>query len=237
MPGTITPWFRQQFLDSNGAVLASGTLETYETGTSTALATYSDEALTVSNGTIITLNAGGFPSVSGSEVGVFLLPRAYRFILKNSAGVTQRTIDGVYAVQAASSVNLEIDGVAGVAIAARDCVYLSDGSGSLTAGRWYLADADFTYASVLPVLGFATAAIASGATGTIRRGGIVDGLSGLTAGSTYFVSATAGAITATAPGGRRVVGIASSATVLAIDFSRLPVGDEAEVLLGMSFLG
>lgn len=217
MAGTVMPDWRPQFLDANGAPLSSGTVETYEAGSSTPLATYSDAALSVTNGTSLTLNSGGFPQKSGSEVGVFLLPRAYKFILKNSAGVTQRTLDNVYALQSASSVNLEIDGIAGVALSAGDWAYLSNGSGALTAGRWYQSDADFTYASTTPILAFVPTAIAQGATGTFRIGGIADGLAGLVAGSTYYISATAGAITATPPTNARAVGVASSSTVIALD--------------------
>src|SRR5688572_28573386 len=137
MPAAVMPAWRQQFCDNNGDPLASGTIETYESGTSTPLAVYSDSALTVSAGTTITLNSAGFPTVSGSEVTLYLLPQAYRFILKNAAGTTLRTVDNVYAVQAASSVNLDITGVAGEALDANDAAYQSDGSGGLTAGRWY----------------------------------------------------------------------------------------------------
>lgn len=217
MAGTVMPDWRPQFLDANGAPLSSGTVETYEAGSSTPLATYSDSALSVTNGTSLTLNSGGFPQKSGSEVGVFLLPRAYKFILKNSAGTIQRTLDNVYALQAASAVNLEIDGIAGVALSAGDWAYLSNGSGALTAGRWYQSDADFTYASTTPILAFVPTAIAQGATGTFRIGGIADGLAGLVAGSTYYISATAGAITATPPTNARAVGVASSSTVIALD--------------------
>ena len=220
MPAAVMPIWRFQFTDNNGDPLASGTVETYESGgSSVALATYSDTDLTVTNGTTITLNSAGFPQVSGVEVAIYLLPQAYRFVLKNSAGTTLRTVDNIYAVQTASSVNLDIStAVAGEALAANDLCYLSDGSNSLTAGRWYKADADFFYASIHPVLGFATAAVASGGTGTIRIGGTMTGLSGLAAGSTYYVSATAAALTATAPTNARSVGVAISATVLKIEW-------------------
>lgn len=217
MSAAVMPIWRPQFLDANGAPLASGTVETYEAGTVTPLATYSDAALSVTNGTSLTLNSGGFPQKSNNEVGIFLLPRAYKFILKNSAGVTQRTLDNVYAVQAASAVNLEVTGTAGEALSANDCIYQSDGSGALTAGRWYKADADFVYASLTGVIGFATAAAALGASFTVRLGGTVDTLAGLVAGSSYFVSATAGSVTATAPTNARIVGVAASATTLVID--------------------
>lgn len=217
MAGTIVPWFRQQFLDSDGDPLALGSLETYEAGTVTPLATYSNAALSVSNGTTITLNAGGYPEVTGSEVAIFLLPRAYKFILKNAAGVTQRTVDNVFALQAASATNIEVDGVAGEDLSAGNWAYLSDGSGALTAGRWYKADADLVYGSIIPIIGFVPTAIGTGATGAIRVGGIADNLGGLVAGTTYFLSGTAGSITATPPTNARPVGVASSATVIEID--------------------
>src|SRR3990167_1751427 len=219
MPAAPMAWFRQQFMDNNGDPLSSGTLTFSDSGTTTARVVYSDADLSVSAGSTVTLNSAGFPTVSGSEVTLYLSPVAYRVVVANSAGTTLRTVDGVYALQAASSVNMDIaDAVAGEALSANDLCYLSDGSNSLTDGRWYRADADLYYASIHPVLGFATAAISSGATGTIRRGGQLTGLSGLAAGDTYFVSATAAAITATAPMNARSVGVAISATVLAIEF-------------------
>lgn len=221
--GTVMPLPRQQFFDANGDPLASGTLETYEAGTTTLLATYSDSALTVANPTTITLNSAGRPQVSGTEVGVFLAARAYRFILKTSAGVTVWTADNIYALQPAASVNLELNGTAGEALVSGDLVYLSNGSDSKTAGRWYKADGDLVYASVDPILGFATTAIASGAVGLIRTGGLMDGFAGLTAGSTYYASGTAGLITLTAPAQARPVGVAASATELVLFVSpRLP---------------
>lgn len=220
MPAGVIGWFRPQFTDNNGDPLASGTLEFYESGTSTALAVYSDADLSTSVGATVTLNSSGFPQNSGSEIALFLLPRAYRIIVKNSAGTTLRTLDGVYALSTASSSNLDIsDAVAGEALSAGDLCYLSDGSNSLTAGRWYKADADLYYASIHPELGFATAAIASGGTGTIRIGGVITGLSGLSAGSTYYVSATAAGVTATAPMNARSVGVAISSSTIRIDFS------------------
>jgi len=232
MPGTIIPMPHLQFLDSNGDPLASGTLETYEAGTSTPLATFSDSALSVTNGTTITLNSAGRPSVSGSEVAIYLLAQAYKLTLKDAAGSTIWTQDNIYALQAASSVNLELEGVAGEALSAGDFAYQSDGSGSLTAGRWYKTDADLVYASVFPVVAFVPTAIASGATGLMRTGGIADNLSGLTAGATQYLSATAGALTETAPANARSVGAASSATVMTLALSPRWVDPVAKVCEG-----
>ena len=108
---------------------------------------------------------------------------------------------------------------------------MSDGSNSLTAGRCYLADADLYYGSIHPpVIGFATAAIASAASGTIRTGGTVTVLSGLTAGTTYYVSGTAGEVTATAPANARAVGQAISTTAIAINVSAAWILDAGQDL-------
>jgi hypothetical protein len=124
------------------------------------------------------------------------------------------TQDPVQAVGGAVS-NVDVDAVAGETLTTNQVVYLSDGTGGLTAGRWYLADADNTYSSSLAIaIGFATAPIATGSSGTVRRGGQITGLSGLTAGSYYYVSATGGAITTTAPTNNRLVGQATTTTTL-----------------------
>jgi hypothetical protein len=47
--------------------------------------------------------------------------------------------------------------VAGEALTLNQCVYLSDGSGSKTSGRWYRCDAANTYSSTLPEVGIALA--------------------------------------------------------------------------------
>lgn len=97
---------------------------------------------------------------------------------------------------------------------------LSDGSGGNTAGRWYKADADQTYlSSAAPTLGFALTAVASAASGTFRISGRVTGLSSLTAGLTYYVSATAGGLTSTPPTNVRTVGVADTTTSLVISFA------------------
>jgi hypothetical protein len=63
-------------------------------------------------------------------------------------------------------------------------------------------------------VGFAVAAMASAGSGTIRLSGRVTGLSSLSAGSSYYVSGTAGALTATMPSNARFVGQADSTTTL-----------------------
>lgn len=221
MSGTVMPIWRPQFLDNNGAPLASGSVEAFAAGTPTPLTVYTDAALGVALGTSFTLNAGGFPQTAGGvESGVFLTPVAHKFVLKNSAGTTVRTLDNVVALQPATSVNLEIDGVAGETLVMNNLCYLSDGSAGTTAGRWYKADQDLgLYAGMNPLLAFVTSAVATGAAGLFRRGGSMDGFSGLTAGVRYYVGSTAGAITASPTNWARAVGVGRSATELVIDMS------------------
>lgn len=66
------------------------------------------------------------------------------------------------------------------------------------------------------MVGLAPASIASGESGSIRIAGRVTGLSGLTAGVSYYVSTTAGALTSTRPTFARLVGVADSTTTLII---------------------
>lgn len=91
MAGTVAPFWYHQFLDNNGDPLASGTIETFLAGTSTPVATYQDAALSVSNGTTITLDSAG-------RARIFLDALSYKFVVKNSAGATVTTLDNVQSV-------------------------------------------------------------------------------------------------------------------------------------------
>jgi len=113
-----------------------------------------------------------------------------------------------------TDIDNDVTGTAGETMTAGQAAYLSDGSGGLIAGRWYLADSDNTYSSTLPEVAFVVADVAAAASGTFRLSGRVTGLSGLTPGANYYVSATAGGITATAPSNSRFVGQADSITSL-----------------------
>lgn len=102
---TISPTPKLQFLDANGNPLSYGFLYTYSSGTTIPLATYTTQAQTTANTNPIVLDARG-------EASVFLLAGfSYRFVLQNSAGVTQYTTDpfnafGDMALQNASSVSI-----------------------------------------------------------------------------------------------------------------------------------
>lgn len=221
--GTIMPSPVFIGLDSNGDPVAAGKLCSFSAGTSTPATTYSDVGLTVANANPVILNSAG-------QATVFLAPgSSYKFVLRTAGtsplecttGTTLWTQDNISAVPYSSG-NLDTVGTAGEGLSAGDLAYLSDGAGSRTAGRWYKADADFTYMSVDAALGFVVSAISSGSTGLIRQAGVQTGLS-LVTGATYYVSGTAGAVTSVIPTQGRAVGVALSSTSLEINFSpRLP---------------
>jgi hypothetical protein len=92
MSATLTPSPLMQFFDSTGAPLSGGTLSTYIAGTSTPLATYTDSTGLIANSVVITLNTRGEAAVWLSTLS------AYKFVLKDAAGVliwTADNIDGV----------------------------------------------------------------------------------------------------------------------------------------------
>lgn len=207
--GTLAPDAALQFFTNSAAVCASCELNVYATGTSTRATTYSESTLTTANTNPVILDSAG-------RAVVYLSPgTSYRFVLTNSGGgTTYWDRDPIQAVPSSAG-NVDITGTAGEALVLGDAVYLSDGSGSTTAGRWYKADADNTYSSSTSgITGIATAAIASTASGTIRIAGRMTGLSGLTAGELYYASATAGALTATPPTNQRFIGEADTTSTL-----------------------
>lgn len=212
--GTIIPFVTQAFYDANGDPCSGCKLTTYAAGTTTPLATYTVVTLTpgMENANPVVMNAAGRPTTGY----IFLSATSYKFVLTSSADVAIWTVDNATAIPTTSSA-LDATGTAGEALSAGDVAYLSDGSGSLTAGRWYKADADTTYSSSIAVMvGIVPTAIASGSTGSIRIGGRTTGLSALTAGELYYVSGTAGALTATPPTNQWLVGKADSTTSLII---------------------
>lgn len=88
--------------DLENNVLAGGSLEFYEAGTSTPLAVYSDSAQTVSAGSTLTADAFGliedFHLLAGTQ---------YKIIAKDSGGTTKWTRDDVFGLDA--SVDSRLD--------------------------------------------------------------------------------------------------------------------------------
>lgn len=204
--GTVmpSPWFTG--LDDSGASLIGGKLWTYAAGTNVLKATYSDVNLTTPNTNPVVLDGGG-------RATLYLLASSYKFVLMDANNVTIRTQDNISAV-APFAVNTDVDGTAGEALLAGQVVYLSDGSGGKTDGRWYLADADFDYASSLPQIAMTPDAIASGATGSFRLLGRMTVTGPLTPGDSYYVSAIPGDLSAVSSA--RKMGVADSTTTIVI---------------------
>lgn len=89
------PWGpKPQFVDANGAPMSSGTLQTFTASSSTPQVTYTDSTGGVSNPTTITLNTRGeTPNEVWLSAG-----SSYKFVLKDSSGVTVWTVDNVNGV-------------------------------------------------------------------------------------------------------------------------------------------
>lgn len=90
MGASLIPWVALQFLDADAVPLAGGKLYSYEAGTSTPLATYSDSDLSVANANPIILEADG-----RTPDPVFLLTQGYKFVLTDADDVELWTIDNV----------------------------------------------------------------------------------------------------------------------------------------------
>lgn len=210
---TIAPFAKKQFFTDSGVPLASGRIYTYLAGTLTAESTYQTSAGTAW-GAYVQLDAAGRPT-SGD---IFLTPGlAYKFIAKDSSGASVWTQDGIAATPP-STVNVDISGTAGEDLTAGQIAYIG------TSGSWFKADADADATSTVPVMGFVVSDVTSGSTGTFRTDGQIELAGPLTPESLYYVSATAGDITATAPAKVRQVGQAQSTTVLAIAVNPPPGG-------------
>ena len=210
MAGTLTPTPYQTVLDADGVAVSGALIYTYVGGTTTAATTYADASLATPNtNPIVADSAGRF---------VAYLPAGgnFKFTYKTAAGATIEEQDNILSVPGAA-VNLDIEGTVGEAVTAGQVCYLSTGAEAipLTAGLWYLTDADFAPTSTTcQSVGVAVSAIAINTAGTIRLAGTATTASAVVIGSTYYVSATAGAITATAPALSRTVGVALTTSTL-----------------------
>ena len=84
----IAPYIFLQEFDDNGEPLAGGLLYTYEAGTSTPKATYTDNTETTANPNPVVLDTSG-------RADLWLEDGAYKMVLKDSADVTIKTVDNV----------------------------------------------------------------------------------------------------------------------------------------------
>lgn len=95
----LAPIINDQQENANGAPLSGGTIEVYLAGTSTPATTYSDKAGLVPNTWPIVLNTLGV----NNQGAVWLTGgAAYKYIIKDSLGIVQRTIDNVSGINDAA---------------------------------------------------------------------------------------------------------------------------------------
>lgn len=129
------------------------------------------------------------------------------------------TIDPVNPVPEGETANVDIEGVAGENVSAGDILYVSQGDGGRTDGRWYLGDATNDYSSsTAAAIGFAQQTVLTGATLSIRIAGTQTD-SGLNPGDVYYIDTSPGGLTNVVPGNPKIVGVAQSATSLVIGVS------------------
>lgn len=80
-PVTLSPSLFQQFFTASGVPLANGCLFSYNAGSTTPAATYTDASGTTQNTNPIILSGGGF-----TPSGIWLASQSYRFVLFSSGG-------------------------------------------------------------------------------------------------------------------------------------------------------
>jgi len=118
----------QQFFDNNGVPLNGGLLYTYQAGSSTPLTSYTDINGTTANANPVVLDASGR---SATEIwltyGYF-----YKFVLKDSSGVTIGTYDNIYGI-------VGVQTAVGTTIPTGMISLWYGSIGSVPAG-WYLCD-------------------------------------------------------------------------------------------------
>jgi hypothetical protein len=91
---TISPTPMLQFFDSSGRPAAGFCLSTYQAGTTTPLATYTDSTAATANANPTVLDVSG-------RAAIWLLPQAYKFVLRAKTtgcavpGAVQYTVDNV----------------------------------------------------------------------------------------------------------------------------------------------
>lgn len=84
----LAPYAFMQELDNNGYPLVGGKIYTYEAGTTTPKATYTDAGATIANANPVILDGSG-------RAAIWLGDGAYKLVLKTSADVTIKTIDNI----------------------------------------------------------------------------------------------------------------------------------------------
>ncbi len=99
MPLYLSPVCNGQTFDANGDPLTGGQIEIYLAGSSTPAATFTDDTGSTPQSNPIILNSLGYPTLGSIWLTGGL---SYKFIIKNSFGVTLRTIDDIPGINDAS---------------------------------------------------------------------------------------------------------------------------------------
>lgn len=98
MAVSLAPFLKQRFFDANGNPLSGGKVHSYQAGTTTPQATYTDSTGATPNANPVILDANG-------EAAIWLdVALSYKFVIKNSSDVDQFTTDGVIGLSTNNSV-------------------------------------------------------------------------------------------------------------------------------------
>ena len=98
-----------QVLNSSGQPYSGAKLYIYQTGTTTALSLYSDEALATPAANPVVADSAGY------FANVFIAETKFKAVIKDSSDVTLKTLDPVYSIgasDAVSAANVSFDGTA-----------------------------------------------------------------------------------------------------------------------------
>ena len=171
--------------------------------------------------------------VSGTTTLNALAPLGYDAAPSSLTGNQLATVTYVLGVVNGGTVTFDkqviANQTAGENLTANDIVYFKEAD-----AKWWKVDADLTATFDQLQMGVAQSTVSANGTVTIGISGPMSGFTGLTAGSKYYASNTAGAITTTAGTYSVFVGWALSTTILLFDSvgKTLPTQKEKDALVG-----
>lgn len=134
--GVFLPMVKFRAFDGNGDPLSGGLVYTYVAGTTTPLATYSDQEVTPNTNPVV-LDSNGEADI------ILAAASTYKIVLKDSAGVTQWTVDNV-----SGSVGSGGSSSGGWSAIAEHAVTDGQSATSLSGESWTAADyssVDYTF--------------------------------------------------------------------------------------------
>lgn len=208
MGGSIAPFPKHQLFDNNGVPAASHRLFTYAAGSSTEVATYTDEGLTSANTNPIVLDSAG-------RATIFLTPGvAYKFVFAAPGSDEPPaspiwTVDNVNSTRA-TELDVDVTGIAGESVTTNQVVYVSTGAGAdsaRTPGRWYVGDPTTLIRAVdANMIGVAITAAATGDSFTVRLAGKISPSLSLAPGSLFYIGPV-GSFTVTPPANPRPIAV------------------------------